>query len=131
MCTRDACVLCKYAGGSNTEINDVVKYIHDNITKLSVDEIAHQVNDVLPQYLDAGEQCSHAAIVEHIVQHSQEHNIVICTLLRDVRSLSKDLLRATRVQREDASDEIDLRTAAVFFKSVELAAMLSARMHEK
>jgi hypothetical protein len=131
MSARNVCLLCKYAGGSNTEINDVVKYIHDNISKLSVDEIAHQVHDVLPQYLAPDEHCTHAAIVEHIQQHSQEHNIVICTLLRDVRNLSQDLLRATRVQREDASDEIDLRTAAVFFKSVELAAMLSARMHEK
>ena len=131
MSARQSCLLCKYAGGSNTEINDVVKYIHDNISKLSVDEIAHQVHEVLPQYLVPGEHCSHESIVEHIQQHSQEHNIVICTLLRDVRSLSQDLLRATRVQREDGPDEIDLRTAAVFFKSVELAAMLSTRMHEK
>lgn len=131
MATRQACLLCRYSGGSNSDINEVAKYIHDNIAKLSVEEIAHQVHEVLPQYLAPGEACSHAAIVEHILQHSQEHNIVICTLLRDVRALSQDLLRATRVQREDDSREVDLRTAAVFFKSVELAAMLSARMHEK
>jgi hypothetical protein len=128
---RNTCVLCKYAGGTNTDINDVMKYIHDNISKLSVDEIAHQVHEALLMYLEADESCSHAAIVEHIQQHSQEHNIVICTLLRDVRSVSQDLLKATRVQREDDSHEIDLRAAAVFFKSVELAAMLSTRMHDK
>jgi len=37
---RDECVLCKYAGGSNTEVNDVMKYIHDNISKVILDEIA-------------------------------------------------------------------------------------------
>jgi len=131
MATRHACLLCRYSGGSNSDINEVAKYIHDNIAKLSVEEIAHTVHEELGQYLAPGEACSHADIVEHILQHSQEHNIVICTLLRDVRALSQDLLRATRVQREDDSREIDLRTAAVFFKSVELAAMLSARMHEK
>ena len=128
---REVCVLCKYAGGSNSEINDVQKYILDNISKLSVDEIAHQVHDVLPEYLAADECCSHASIVEHIQEHSQEHNIVLCTLLRDVRALSRDLLRSTRVQREDESLDVDLRTAAVFFKSVELAAMLSGRLNDK
>lgn len=131
MQARETCVLCKYAGGSNSEINDVQKYILDNISKLSVDEIAHQVHDVLPEYLAADECCSHASIVEHIQEHSQEHNIVLCTLLRDVRALSRDLLRSTRVQREDESLDVDLRTAAVFFKSVELAAMLSGRLNDK
>ena len=44
------CVLCKYAGGNNADINDVMKYIHDNISKLSIDEIARQVHQVLPSY---------------------------------------------------------------------------------
>ncbi len=128
---RNTCVLCKYAGGTNTDINDVMKYIHDNISKLSVDEIAQQVHEALLMYLEEDESCSHAEIVEHIQQHSQEHNIVICSLLRDVRSISQELLKATRVRREDDSHEIDLRTVAVFFKSVELAAMLATRMHDK
>lgn len=131
MQARETCVLCKYAGGSNSEINDVQKYILENISKLSVDEIAHQVHDVLPQYLLGDESCSHASIVEHIQEHSQEHNVVLCTLLRDVRALSRDLLRSSRVQREDESLDVDLRTVAVFFKSVELAAMLSGRLNDK
>jgi hypothetical protein len=128
---REACLLCKYAGGSNAEVNDVLKYIHDNISKLSVDEIANQVHEVLPQYLDEHEHCSHASIVAHIQQHSQEYKIVICTLLRDVRGLSQELLQASRVRREDDTHEIDLRTTAMFFKSVELAAMLSTKILDK
>ena len=128
---REACVLCKYAGGSNEDINDVLKYIHDNISKLSVEEIAHQVCDVLPEYLDENEQCSHASIVEHIQEHSQEYKIVICTLLRDVRALSQELLQASRVRRDNDSHEIDLRSTAMFFKSVELAAMLTTKVHDK
>ena len=123
------CVLCKYAGGNNADINDVMKYIHDNISKLSIDEIARQVHQVLPSYLAPGEACSREAIVAHIKHHSQEHNIVICALLRDVRALSQELLQASRVTRESDVHEIDLRTAAMFFKSVELAAMLSAKIH--
>ena len=125
------CVLCKYAGGSNTEVNDVMKYIHDNISKLSLDEIARQVEDELPALLAPGETCSRASIVEHIQHHSQEHNIVICTLLRDVRSLSQELLQASRVRRESDTHEIDLKAASMFFKSVELAAMLSGKIHNK
>jgi hypothetical protein len=128
---RETCVLCKYAGGSNAEVNDVLKYIHDNISKLSVDEIAHQVHEVLPQYLDPNELCSHASIVTHIQKHSQEYKIVICSLLRDVRGLSEELLHASRVRREDDTHEIDLRTTAMFFKSVELAAMLSTKILDK
>jgi hypothetical protein len=128
---RDECVLCKYAGGSNAEINDVMKYIHDNISKLSLDEIAKQVQQELPRYLTPGETCSHASIVEHIQNHSQEHNIVICTLLRDVRALSQELLQSSRVRRESDTHEIDLKAASMFFKSVELAAMLSAKIHDK
>jgi hypothetical protein len=128
---RETCILCKYAGGNNENINDILKYIHDNISKLSVDEIAHQVQEALPEYLDEGEHCSHASIVEHIQKHSQEYKVVICTLLRDVRALSQELLQASRVRREDEAPEIDLRTAAMFFKSVELAAMLTTKVHEK
>jgi hypothetical protein len=128
---REACLLCKYAGGSNAEVNDVLKYIHDNISKLSVDEIAHQVHEVLPQYLDANEHYSHASIVTHIQHHSQEYKIVICTLLCDVRGLSQELLQASRVRREDDTHEIDLRTTAMFFKSVELAVMLSTKILDK
>ena len=128
---REPCMLCKYAGGSNEDINDVLKYIHENISKLSVDEIAKQVQEVLPEYLGADEYCSHASIVEHIQQHSQEYKIVICTLLRDVRALSQELLQASRVRREDDSHEIDLKSTAMFFKSVELAAMLTTRVNDK
>jgi hypothetical protein len=128
---REACMLCKYAGGSNENINDVLKYIHDNISKLSVDEIAHQVHEVLPEYLAEDECCSHASIVEHIQQHSQEYKIVICTLLRDVRTLSQELLQASRVRRENDSHELDLKSTAMFFKSVELAAMLTTKINEK
>jgi len=128
---REVCILCKYAGGSNENINDVLKYIHDNISKLSVDEIANQVYEVLPEYLADDEHCSHASIVEHIQKHSQEYKIVICTLLRDVRALSQELLQASRVTRENDSHEIDLRSTAMFFKSVELAAMLTTKVHDK
>jgi len=131
MAQRETCMLCKYAGGSNEDINDVLKYIHDNISKLSVEEIANQVQEVLPEYLAENERCSHASIVEHIQQHSQEYKIVICTLLRDVRALSQELLQASRVRREDESHEIDLKSTAMFFKSVELAAMLTTRVHDK
>ena len=131
MAQRETCMLCKYAGGSNEDINDVLKYIHDNISKLSVEEIANQVQEVLPEYLAENEHCSHASIVEHIQQHSQEYKIVICTLLRDVRALSQELLQASRVRREDESHEIDLKSTAMFFKSVELAAMLTTRVHDK
>jgi hypothetical protein len=124
-------MLCKYAGGNNTEINDMLKYIHDNISKLSIEEIARQVHQVLPNYLAPDEECSHEAIIEHIKKHSQEHNIVICTLLCDVRGLSAELLQACRVKRDSDVHEIDLRTAAMFFKSVELAAMLSGKIHDK
>jgi hypothetical protein len=129
--SEDECVLCKYAGGNNTEINDVMKYIHDNISKLSIEEIARQVDQVLPSYLATGETCSCETIVEHIKQHSQDHNLVICSLLRDVRGLSQELLQASRVKRDSDVHEIDLRTATMFFKSVELAAMLSAKIHDK
>ncbi len=131
MASHESCVLCKYAGGNNAEINELMKYIHDNISKLSIDEIARQVHQVLPEYLAPEEECSHESIVEHIQHHSQEHNIVICTLLRDVRALSQELLQASRVNRENDSHEVDLRTAAMFFKSVELAAMLSGKIHDK
>ena len=129
--SEDECVLCKYAGGNNTEINVVMKYIHDNISKLSIEEIARQVHQVLPSYLAPAETCSCEAIVENIKQHSQDHNLVICSLLRDVRGLSQELLQASRVKRDSDLHEIDLRTAAMFFKSVELAAMLSAKIHDK
>jgi hypothetical protein len=33
-------MLCKYVGGSNVEVHDVMKYIHDNISKVILDEIA-------------------------------------------------------------------------------------------
>jgi len=125
------CVLCKYAGGTNVDVNDVMRFIHNNISKISVEDIAQQVHSVLPDFLAPEEQCSREAIIEHIRHHSQEHNIVICTLLRDVRALSQDLLRASRVQRENDCHEIDLRTAGMFFKSVELAAMLSGKIHDK
>jgi len=128
---RETCMLCKYAGGNNENINDVLKYIHDNISKLSVEEIAHQVQEVLPEYLADDEHCSHTSIVKHIQQHSQEYKVVICTLLRDVRALSQELLQASRVRRENDTQEIDLRTAAMFFKSVELAAMLTTKVHDK
>jgi len=128
---RTPCLLCKYAGGCNTQVNEVLKYVHENISKLSVAEIAQQVHEVLPQYLDAHEHCSLASIVEHIQEHSQEHRVVICTLLRDVRALSQDLLLASRVRRDDDTHDVDLRTAAMFFKSVELAAMLSTKIHDK
>jgi hypothetical protein len=128
---RGVCMLCKYAGGSNENINDVLKYINDNISKLSVDEIAHQVHEVLPEYLAEDEECSHASIVEHIQQHSQEYKIVICTLLRDVRALSQELLQASRVRRDNDSHEIDLKSTAMFFKSVELAAMLTTKVNDK
>ena len=48
-----------------------------------------------------------------------------------MRALSQELLQASRVRRESDALEIDLRTAVMFFKSVELAAMLSGRMHDK
>jgi hypothetical protein len=85
----------------------------------------------LPVYLAPGEEWSYSSIVEHIQHHSEEHNIVICTLLCDVRALSQELLQTSLVWRESDTREIDLKAASMFFKSVDLTVMLSAKIHDK
>jgi hypothetical protein len=124
------CVLCKYAGGDNTEVNEVMAYIRENITKLEINEMAKICKETLNECIQH-ESCSEDDIINHIMHHSQEHNILITRMLHEVRELCDDLRKATRTQNEDGSTEVNLRTASLYFKAVELAASLSAKIHEK
>jgi hypothetical protein len=124
------CVLCKYAGGDNTEVNEVMAYIRENITKLEINEMAKICKETLNECIQH-ESCSEDDIINHIMHHSQEHNILITRMLHEVRELCDDLRKATRTQNEDGSTEVNLRTASLYFKAVELAASLSGKIHEK
>jgi len=124
------CVLCKYAGGDNTEVNEVMAYIRENITKLEINEMAKICKETLNECIQH-ESCSEDDIINHIMHHSQEHNILITRMLHEVRELCDDLRKATRTQNEDGSTEVNLRTASLYFKAVELAANLSGKIHEK
>jgi len=125
-----ACVLCKYAGGDNKDVNEVMDYIRDNITKLEINEMAKICTETLNECIQH-EPCTEADVIKHIMHHSQEHNILITRMLHEVRELCDDLRKATRTQNEDGSTEVNLRTASLYFKAVELAANLSGKIHEK
>jgi hypothetical protein len=124
------CVLCKYAGGDNKDVNEVMDYIRDNITKLEINEMAKICTETLNECIQH-EPCTEADVIKHIMHHSQEHNILITRMLHEVRELCDDLRKATRTQNEDGSTEVNLRTASLYFKAVELAANLSGKIHEK
>ena len=123
-------VLCKYAGGDNTEVNEVMEYIRQNINRLEIREMAKICTETLNECIQH-ETCSEQDVIDHIMNHSQEHNILITRMLLEVRDLCDDLKKATRTQNEDGTYEVNLRTASLFFKAVELAANLSGKIHEK
>jgi hypothetical protein len=125
-----ACVLCKYAGGDNKDVNEVMDYIRDNITKLEIKEMAKICTETLNECIEH-EPCSEEDVINHIMNHSQEHNILITRMLHEVRDLCNDLRKATRTVNEDGTSEVNLRTASLYFKAVELAANLSGKIHEK
>lgn len=125
-----ACVLCKYAGGDNKDVNEVMDYIRDNINKLEINEMAKICTETLNECIKH-EPCTEEDVIKHIMHHSQEHNVLITRMLHEVRELCDDLRKATRTQNEDGSTEVNLRTASLWFKAVELAASLSGKIHEK
>ena len=125
-----ACVLCKYAGGDNKDVNEVMVYIRDNIHKLEINEMAKICTETLNECIKH-EPCTEEDVIKHIMHHSQEHNVLITRMLHEVRELCDDLRKATRTQNEDGSTEVNLRTASLWFKAVELAASLSGKIHEK
>jgi hypothetical protein len=125
------CVLCRYAGGCNTTVNEVMAYIRENVSIVDIDELAEQACSMLVQRVDA--TCTKDMVRTHITTHSQDHRIVTSMLLRELRPLVQTLRSTCLSHDEEGNAVVNVKHMNLYLKTVEVAAVLSSKvdMHVK
>lgn len=122
------CVLCRYAGGCNTTVNEVMAYIRENVSIVDIDELAQQASEMLVQRVDAS--CTKAMVHTHISSHSQDHRIVTSMLLRDLRPLVQQLRQSCLSHDEEGNAVVDAKHMNLYLKTVEVASALSSKLEK-
>ena len=120
------CILCRYSGGANALVNEVIQYITQNITVLDIDEIATQAAEMLRDVLE--QECSPDTIKLHIHEHTQEPRIVVSLLLRDIRKTVEEVRKSSSSTDEAGNVVVDKNNMLLYLKTVEVAAALAMRM---
>ena len=119
-------ILCRYSGGANALVNEVIQYITQNITVLDIDEIATQAAEMLRDVLE--QECSPDTIKLHIHEHTQEPRIVVSLLLRDIRKTVEEVRKCSSVTDEAGNVVVDKNNMLLYLKTVEVAAALAMRL---
>jgi hypothetical protein len=120
------CILCRYSGGANALVNEVIQYITQNITVLDIDEIATQAAEMLRDVLE--QECSPDTIKLHIHEHTQEPRIVVSLLLRDIRKTVEEVRKSSSSTDEAGNVVVDKNNMLLYLKTVEVAAALAMRL---
>ena len=120
------CVLCRYAGGCNTTVNEVMSYIRDNVGIIDIDELAQQASDMLVARVD--DSCTKDMVFNHISSHSQDHRIVTAMLLRDLRPILQKL-HASAVSYEEEGHVVVHKTHMhLYLKTIEVTCSLTGKL---
>jgi hypothetical protein len=122
------CVLCRYAGGCNSTVNEVMAYIRDNVSIVDIDELALQASEMLVQRVDAA--CTKDMVLAHISSHSQDHRIVTSMLLRELRPIVQKLRSSCLSHDEEGNAVVDRIHMNLYLKTVEVASVLSSKLEK-
>jgi hypothetical protein len=122
------CVLCRFSGGCNTCVNEVMAYIRDSISIIDIDEVAQQASDMLVQHVDPSS--TKDMVLTHISSHSQDHRIVTSMLLRELRPIVQKLRVSSLSHDEDGRAVVDKVHMNLYLKTVEVASVLSSKLEK-
>jgi hypothetical protein len=122
------CVLCRYAGGCNSTVNEVMAYIRESVALVDMDELAQQACDMLVERVDAS--CTKDMVLAHISSHSQDHRIVTSMLLRELRPIVQKLRTSCLSHDEDGNAVVDKVHMNLYLKTVEVASVLSSKLEK-
>lgn len=122
------CVLCRYAGGCNTTVNEVMSYIRDSIAIVDMEELAQQASEMLVERVDA--TCTKDMVLTHISAHSQDHRIVTSMLLRELRPIVQKLRHSCLSHDEEGNAVVDRVHMNLYLKTVEVASVLSSKLEK-
>jgi hypothetical protein len=122
------CVLCRYAGGCNVTVNEVMAYIRDSIAIVDMEELAQQASEMLVERVDPA--CTKDMVLTHISSHSQDHRIVTSMLLRELRPIVQRLRESCLSHDEDGHAVVDRVHMNLYLKTVEVASSLSSKLEK-
>ena len=122
------CVLCRYAGGCNTTVNEVMAYIRDSIAIVDMEELALQASEMLVERVDASG--TKDMVPTHISAHSQDHRIVTSMLLRELRPIVHKLRQSCLSHDEEGNAVVDRVHMNLYLKTVEVASVLSSKLEK-
>ena len=122
------CVLCRYAGGCNSTVNEVMAYIRESVALVDMDELAQQACDMLVERVDAS--CTKDMVLTHISSHSQDHRIVTSMLLRELRPIVQKLRASCLSHDEEGNAVVDKVHMNLYLKTVEVASVLSSKLEK-
>lgn len=128
MCGMTRCVLCRYAGGHNATVNEVMAYIRDSVSIIDTDELATQASALLVERVDAS--CTKDMVLTHISSHSQDHRIVTSMLLRELRPIVQKLRASSLTHDEEGKVLVDKTHMNLYLKTVEVASVLSSKLEK-
>jgi hypothetical protein len=128
MAVQPRCVLCRFSGGCNTCVNEVMAYIRESISIIDIDEVAQQASDMLVQKVDPS--CTRDMVRTHISMHSQDHRIVTSMLLRELRPMVQKLRESSMSHDEEGGVVVHKVHMNLYLKTVEVASALSSKLEK-
>ena len=81
---QNDCKLCKYLGGSVRAINEVPRYVEENVGKVSFSEMTRQIIDILKA---EGVTMTAQEIEVHFTKHTQTPKVVLGRILADLHDV--------------------------------------------
>ncbi len=81
---QNDCKLCKYLGGSVRAINEVPRYVEENVGKVSFSEMTRQIIDILQA---EGVTMTAQEIEVHFTKHTQTPKVVLGRILADLHDV--------------------------------------------
>lgn len=116
--TSSSCALCQLTGAGINQIEDINRYILENVNKVDVKEMSRQVCDVI-NTID-GKHMTHKQFVTHLQQHMQQQKVVMTGILQDLRLLASNTRDSCLVTCEETGNSmVDHKVMTAYLKVVD------------
>jgi hypothetical protein len=116
--TSASCALCELTGAGIQQVEEINRYILENVNKVDINELSRQVCDEINTI--EGKHMTHKQFVRHLHHHMQQQKVVMTGILQDLRLLASNTRDSCLVTCEETGNSmVDHKVMTAYLKVVD------------
>ena len=116
--TSASCALCELTGAGIHQVEEINRYILENVNKVDINELSRQVCDEINTI--EGKHMTPKQFVRHLHHHMQQQKVVMTGILQDLRLLASNTRDSCLVTCEETGNSmVDHKLLTAYLKVVD------------